>query len=149
MTASCGIEPGRIVKYKPLLDEAISLSASKPSAVILCQRPQEQAAMIEGRDHDWAQVVAAAKAAGKKAPCVEVAATDPLYVLYTSGTTGIPKGVVRDTGGHMVTLKWSMENLYGVKPGEVFWDRFRCGLGRWSQLYRLWSAAAWRDVHLL
>ena len=121
LTASCGIEPGRVVKYKPLLDQAIELSQSKPQSVILLQREQEKASMIEGRDHDWASLVAAAKAAGRKAPCVELAATDPLYILYTSGTTGIPKGVVRDNGGHMVALKWSMKNMYGIEPGEVFW----------------------------
>jgi propionyl-CoA synthetase len=121
LTASCGIEPGRVVQYKPLLDEAISLSASKPSSVLLLQRPQAQASMIAGRDHDWAESVSAAKAKGEAADCVAVAATDPLYVLYTSGTTGKPKGVVRDNGGHMVSLLWSMKNLYGVEPGEVYW----------------------------
>ncbi len=121
LTASCGIEPGRIVKYKPLLDQAIDLASSKPQSVILLQRPQEAASMIAGRDHDWAALVTAAKSAGKQAPCVELAATDPLYILYTSGTTGIPKGVVRDNGGHMVALKWSMKNMYGIEPGEVFW----------------------------
>ena len=121
LTASCGIEPGRVVHYKPLLDQAIELSASKPTGVLLLQRPQSQASMIAGRDHDWAQTMAAAKAAGKKADCVELAATDPLYILYTSGTTGIPKGVVRDNGGHMVALKWTMKNLYGIEPGEVYW----------------------------
>ena len=121
LTASCGIEPNRVVAYKPLLDEAINLSAHKPSAVILLQRPQAAATMIPGRDHDWAEAIATARAEGRSAACVPVAATDPLYVLYTSGTTGKPKGVVRDNGGHMVALAWSMSNLYGAHPGETFW----------------------------
>ena len=121
LTASCGVEPGRIVAYKPLLDGAIDLAAHKPDACLVLQRPQREAALKPGRDYDWAQTFDAAKAAGKRAPCVTLAATDPLYILYTSGTTGVPKGVVRDIGGYMVALKWSMENLYGVKPGETFW----------------------------
>jgi propionyl-CoA synthetase len=121
LSASCGIEPGRVVQYKPLLDEAINLAAAKPQACVILQRPQAQAGMIAGRDRDWRDLRDAAIAAKKSADCVPVLATDPLYILYTSGTTGIPKGVVRDNGGHLVALKWSMKNLYGVEPGEVYW----------------------------
>ncbi|MDE2017683.1 MAG: propionyl-CoA synthetase [Hyphomicrobiales bacterium] len=121
LTASCGIEPGRIVAYKPLVDEAIALAAHKPGRVLLFQRPQAKAEMQACRDVDWAGAVASARAEGRRAPCAEVAATDPLYILYTSGTTGQPKGILRDNGGHLVALMWSMRHLYGVKPGETFW----------------------------
>ncbi len=122
LSASCGLEPGRIVAYKPLLDEAISLSQHKPDACLILQRPQAEAPLVAGRDHDWAKVRDHALIHARSVyDCVPVEATDPLYILYTSGTTGRPKGVVRDNGGHMVALEWSMKNLYGIDPGEVYW----------------------------
>jgi propionyl-CoA synthetase len=122
LSASCGLEPGRIVHYKPLLDEAIALSQHKPDACLILQRPQAEASLIAGRDLDWTQTRDHALTHARSVyDCVPVAATDPLYILYTSGTTGQPKGVVRDNGGHMVALKWSMKNLYGVEPGEAYW----------------------------
>ena len=117
VSASCGLEPGRVLPYKPLLDAAIDLAQFKPERCIILQRPQERAEMKPGRDLDWEEAAAAARPAA----CVSVAATDPLYVLYTSGTTGQPKGVVRDNGGHAVALQWSMKNIYGIEPGEVWW----------------------------
>jgi propionyl-CoA synthetase len=117
VSASCGIEGQKIIRYKPLLDQAIELARHKPSACVILARPQAEASLVAGRDHDWEQAMAKAKPHA----CVTVAATDPLYILYTSGTTGQPKGVVRDNGGYAVALKWSMQYIYGVDPGEVFW----------------------------
>ncbi|API53941.1 propionyl-CoA synthetase [Rhizobium leguminosarum] len=119
ITASCGLEPGRIVAYKPLVDQAIEIARSKPECCLVLQRPELRADLVSGRDHDFE--VAVAQHRGDEIACVSVKATDPLYILYTSGTTGQPKGVVRDNGGHMVALNWSMRNIYGLKPGEVFW----------------------------
>jgi propionyl-CoA synthetase len=117
VTASCGIEPGRVVPYKPLLDAAIALADHKPGHCILVQRSMAVADLVPGRDLDWRDALASAQ----PHDCVPVAATDPLYVLYTSGTTSQPKGIVRDNGGHLVALEWTMKNIYGVRPGEVFW----------------------------
>jgi propionyl-CoA synthetase len=118
LSASCGIEPSRIVQYKSMLDAAIEQSGHQPDRCVIFQRPQERAALVPGRDLDWEDATAGAA----PADCVPVAATDPLYILYTSGTTGRPKGVVRDNGGHAVALRWTMRNLYDVRPGEVFWS---------------------------
>jgi propionyl-CoA synthetase len=117
VSASCGIEINRVVPYKPMLDKAINTAKHKPDRCIILQRPQAEAKLIAGRDLDWLEALGKAK----PAECVPVSATDLLYILYTSGTTGIPKGVVRDNGGHLVALKWSMKNIYGVEPGEVYW----------------------------
>jgi len=117
ISTSCGIEVSRIIDYKPLLDAAIEMATHKPKACIILQRPQGKAHLVKGRDVDWHDACAQAN----PVDCESVQATDPLYILYTSGTTGMPKGVVRDNGGHAVALKWSMINIYNLNPGEVFW----------------------------
>ena len=117
VAASCGIEPGRIIEYMPIVDEALLISSQEVANVVVLQREECVAELKIGRDHDWKELTNSTT----PADCVPVAATDPLYILYTSGTTGQPKGVVRDNGGHMVALKWSMKNIYNTEPGEVYW----------------------------
>ena len=132
VSASCGIEVKRVIAYKPLLDQAIDFAESKPEKCVIFQRPMEKAPMVDGRDVDWT----AAMESATPQDCVPVAATDPLYILYTSGTTGEPKGVVRDNGGHMVALKWTHEG--GIQCGRrrCLLGRLGCGLGGGAQLYR-------------
>jgi len=117
VSASCGIEVSRVIEYKPILDQALALASHQPAHCVILQRPQARAAMTPGRDLDWDEAMATARPAG----CAPLAATDPLYILYTSGTTARPKGVVRDNGGHAVALRWSMDAIYDTGPGEVFW----------------------------
>jgi len=117
LAASCGLEPNRIVEYKPLIDQAIELASHKPQTVVIFQRAECKAELVDGRDHDWNVFQENAE----KAPCVPVKGSHPAYILYTSGTTGAPKGVVRPTAGHLVALNWTMKNFYNVDPGEVFW----------------------------
>ena len=139
VTASCGIEPTRTVAYKPMVDEAIAIAAHEVAHVVVVQRDQQPCDIVAGRDVEWGDGMAAATSAD----CVPVLATDPLYILYTSGTTGQPKGIVRDNGGHLVALKWSMGHIYGVAPGGCVLGRLRHRLGGRPLLHRLRAAVPW------
>jgi propionyl-CoA synthetase len=125
VSASCGIEPAGVVRYKPLLDAAIAMVESKPDRSIILQRPMLEAELDPERDLEWDEAVSRAE----PTPCVAVEATDSLYILYTSGTTGQPKGIVRDNGGHAVALAWTMKHIYDVQPGEVYWAASDVGWG--------------------
>lgn len=118
VSASGAVEGKRIIEYKPMIDKAIDLAAHKPDKCVILQRPIAKAPLTSGRDYDWEELIAQAE----PADCVPVKATDPLYILYTSGTTGLPKGIVRDNGGHAVALRWSLEHIYDTKPGDVYWS---------------------------
>src|SRR5205085_8830674 len=115
VSASCGIEVNRVIEYQPMLDRALEMASHRPERCVILQREQATARLTPGRDVEWARAMAGAR----PADCVPVAATDPLYILYTSGTTATPKGVVRDNGGHAVALRWSMPNIYDAHPGDV------------------------------
>ena len=142
LSASCGIEPGRVIAYKPLVDAAIELATHKPETVVVYQREQLTAELQEGRDFDWH----AFQNGAEPAPCVPVEGNHPAYILYTSGTTGAPKGVIRPTAGHLVALHWSMKNIYNVDPGEVFWAASDLG---WvvGHSYMLCTLDPWQYLH--
>ncbi len=120
VTASCGIEPGRVLAYKPIIDEALRIASHQPDHVVLRQRPEQPAELSAAREHDWDDVMR--RGASVPSDCAEVGAAEPLYILYTSGTTGRPKGIVRDNGGHAVALAWSLRNVYDIQPGQVWWS---------------------------
>ena len=141
LSASCGLEPGRVVDYKKLLDDALSLAQHKVKGCAILQRERHRVDLRPGRDIDWEEFIDGAP----PAECARVAATDPLYILYTSGTTGAPKGIVRDNGGHAVALLWSMAGIYDVRPGEVFLGRFGYRLGGGAFVYRVCAVFAARD----
>jgi propionyl-CoA synthetase len=138
ISASCGFEPGRTVQYKPLLDEAIRLAAVKPKKCVIFQK-RNDSVELGVNDISWQDFIKNAK----EIDCEHMDANDPAYILYTSGTTGTPKGIVRDIGGHIVALKWSMKNIYNINPGDVLVVSERYWLGGWSLLYCLWTIVSW------